>query len=65
VIKITHQHRYIHAAKSSFTGQTECTDCGGNGWIYEFYNDPVSWRTCPQCCDQEEKQLESKQRLAN
>ncbi len=53
MIKGTHQNRYIQTATSPFIEQNECTHCGGNGWIYEFYNDPVSWRSCPQCCDEE------------
>ena len=52
MIKGTHQNRYIQTS-NSFIEQNECNHCGGNGWIYEFYNDPVSWRSCPQCCDEE------------
>ncbi|HET7644239.1 MAG TPA: hypothetical protein VFK40_12065 [Nitrososphaeraceae archaeon] len=52
MIRISHQNRYIQTTKSALTEQKECIDCGGNGWIYEFYNDPVSWRTCPQCSDE-------------
>ncbi|HJU59454.1 MAG TPA: hypothetical protein VJ583_06870 [Nitrososphaeraceae archaeon] len=51
MIKISRQNGYIHAEKRQYSDKKECSHCEGVGWIYEFYNDPVSWRICPYCCD--------------
>ena len=59
MIKIAHQNQYAQkmAGGTRVSSQKECMQCEGNGWIYEFYNDPVSWRTCPECHDcQDEKE---------
>ncbi|MDR4510440.1 MAG: hypothetical protein MRJ93_01890 [Nitrososphaeraceae archaeon] len=49
MIKVTHQNRYIQSYRGELASRKKCSGCDGNGWIYEFYNDPVSWSECPHC----------------
>ena len=44
---VTHQSRYIQETINNKL--EECTNCDGSGWVYEFYNDPISWKICPKC----------------
>ncbi|HLN35906.1 MAG TPA: hypothetical protein VK250_11580 [Nitrososphaeraceae archaeon] len=55
MIKVTHQNRYVQSFRDERNDHKECSSCDGNGWIYEFYNDPVSWSSCPHCSPESER----------
>lgn len=44
----SHGYNYQYALPRTHHG-LKCMQCNGTGVIYEFYNDPVTWKICDKC----------------